>query len=59
MVKVLLQQRHGDIDDRILELSEEQYNFLLFLQDNEIIDDCEFVFTNLDELEEVSFGEER
>ena len=59
MIRVLLQQRHGDIDDRILELSEEQYNFLLFLQDNEIIDDCEFVFTNLDELEEVSFGEER
>jgi hypothetical protein len=58
MIRVLLQQRHGNIDDRILELSEEQYNFLLFLQDNEVIDDCEFVFINLDELEEVSFEKE-
>ena len=58
MKRVLLQQRHGDIDDRILELTKEQYDFLLFLQKEEVIDDCEFVFTNLDELEEVSFGEE-
>lgn len=58
MIKVLLQQRRGDIEDRILELTEEQYDFLLFLQNEEIIDDCEFVFTNLDELEMLSIGEE-
>lgn len=58
MVKVLLQERHRNIDDRILKLSEEQYNFLLFLQDNEVIDDSEFEFTNLDELEMLSIGEE-
>ena len=58
MVKVLLQQRDRNIDDRILELTDEQYNFLLFLQNEEVIDDVEFTFTNLDELEVLSMGEE-
>jgi hypothetical protein len=58
MKRVLLKERNGNVDDKILKLTKEQYDFLLFLQKEEVIDDCNFEFINLDGLEEVSFGEE-
>ena len=60
MIRVLLQEAPGDgkVYNKILKLTEEQYDFLLFLQDEEIIDDSAFEFINLDELEELGFGEE-
>lgn len=59
MIKILLHERNGNVDDRVLKLTKEQYDFLLFLQDEEVIDDCNFEFVNLDGLEELSFGEEK
>ena len=60
MIRVLLQEAPGDgnVYNKILKLTEEQYDFLLFLQNEEIIDDSAFEFINLDELEELGFGEE-
>jgi hypothetical protein len=58
MKRVLLKERNGNVDDKILKLTKEQYDFLLFLQNEEVIDDCNFEFINLDGLKEVSFGEE-